>query len=188
MSKRNKNVWNCQVLIVWRIESLQRDIFSFLIKLNETKCLFFWAMHKTKQIKLQFQNYRRSKRNEKVHNWIWYDQKKNINVCKGNNFCINKNETKRSAYISGFKKRKISKRWLLQFYCTEIICSFTTWKDSLFAVSLHIRIAHLQFHHIEGLICSFTTLKESSSAVSLHRRADLQVHYIGIAPLRFYNK
>ena len=67
-------------------------------------------MHKTKQIKLQFQNYGRSKRIENVHNWIWSDQKKNINVCKGNNFFINKNETKASAYISGSKKQKKSKR------------------------------------------------------------------------------
>ena len=131
---------------------MQRDIFSLLIKLNETKCLFFWAMHKTKQIKLQFQNYRRSKRNENVHNWIWSDQKKNINICKGNNFLLIK--TKRSAYISRSKKRNKIETLTSAVYYTEIICSFTTWKNSFSAVSLHIRIAHLKFHYIEGLICS----------------------------------
>ena len=41
--------------------------------------------------------------------------------------------------------------------------------SSIYAVSLHRRVAHLQFLYTEKqFICSFTTLINSSSAVSLH--------------------
>ena len=51
-------------------------------------------------MKLQFRDYLRIKLNENVQNCIRPDQKKNINVCKGNHFFINKKETKRSVYFS----------------------------------------------------------------------------------------
>ena len=108
--KKPKTFETVQVLIVWRIDRLQKKLFCLLIKLNGTKCLFFWGMHKTKQIKLQFQNFQRSKWNKNSHKLIRSEQKKNINICKGNNLLINKNETKQSAYISGSKKRRKSKR------------------------------------------------------------------------------
>ena len=91
--KTFKTSW---VLIKRRIETFTEEVLSLLIKYKETKCLFFWEKHKAKQIKVQFRNYRRSIRNEHVWNCLRSDRNKNINFCKGNNFCINKNETKRN--------------------------------------------------------------------------------------------
>ena len=108
--KKTKMFETVQVLIVWRIDCLQKKLFCLLIKLNGTKCLFFWGMHKTKQIKLQFQNFQRSKWNKNSHKLIWSEQKKNINVCKGNNLLINKTKRNKVLIFLGPKKRRKSKR------------------------------------------------------------------------------
>ena len=116
------------VLIVWRIETFTEEVLSLLIKYKETKCLFFWDNHKAKQTKVQFRNYRRSNWNENVWN-CRSDRNKNINVCKGNFFWINKNKTK----CLFFWVQKKEKNWNVD------ICSLP-----------YIRIAHLQFHFREG--------------------------------------
>ena len=64
--------------------NLSKFWLVFLINLKETKCLFFWDKHKTKQIKLQYCNNSVSKRNENIQNCISSDQKINIYAWKGN--------------------------------------------------------------------------------------------------------
>ena len=101
-------------------------MFSLLIDLKETKCLFFWDKHKTKQKKLQYGNYLLSKRNENVQNYISSDQKKNIIVFKGNIILLIK--TKRRVF-SGSKNQTLT---------------------SAFLHVLHERIAPLRFHYTVG--------------------------------------
>ena len=114
------------------------DIFRLLLKLNKTKCIFSGSMHKTRQIHLKFRYFSLSKRNEKFQNCLRSDRTKNRNVYKGNVFLNNKSKTNEMFLFSRWKKRNID------------TCNLTEQKDRSSGVSIHRRIAHLQYHCTEG--------------------------------------